>query len=315
MPGMKWRPVIRKAIGEADYFLALISSNSIEGKGFRNTELDKAIGLLHEYPEDQIYLIPVRLDDCQMPREELGDLHWLDLFPDWDAGIRKLQSIFLQRREHSPISTEYKDDRKAGQLKEFTVSLVDVDASLRILPRMAKKMTELQVYFKFNTKQLVGTWPTTVPIGVLNNFAIHHLSTEFFAGNWCADPDLVVCLTSLPIAFLEDGSLYSNYFSAAHDELDRFIFISTASLEELAHQAGRTFEKSLMYLIVSEIVDYFTNIEYHEETRGCVMDECGLRNDLVKGLEMMSFCSECSNQITPKGVEQAVTSILQWEPL
>jgi hypothetical protein len=71
-PGMRWRPAIRKAIRESDYFIALLSSTSTTGRGYRNSELDQALEILKEFPEDHIFLIPVRLDNCEMPREDLS---------------------------------------------------------------------------------------------------------------------------------------------------------------------------------------------------------------------------------------------------
>ena len=67
LPGIQYKPAIRKAIREADYFLALISSNSATGRGFRNTELDQALNILTEFPESSVFLIPVRLDEARCP--------------------------------------------------------------------------------------------------------------------------------------------------------------------------------------------------------------------------------------------------------
>ena len=75
LPGIKWRPAIRKAIREANYFLALISSRSASGRGYRNTELDQALEILKEFPPDQTFFIPARLDECDMPRDELSELN------------------------------------------------------------------------------------------------------------------------------------------------------------------------------------------------------------------------------------------------
>ncbi|MBF8276830.1 MAG: hypothetical protein HW406_212 [Candidatus Brocadiaceae bacterium] len=84
LPGAKWRPEIRKAIRESDYFLALVSSNSNKGRGVRHSELDQALNILQEFPINERYLIPVRLDECEMPRDELEEITWVDVFPDFN---------------------------------------------------------------------------------------------------------------------------------------------------------------------------------------------------------------------------------------
>ena len=62
--GLEWEPAIFKAIRESDYFVALLSKQSVTTKGFRHTELRKAIDIRQQFPEGQSFLCPVRLDDC-----------------------------------------------------------------------------------------------------------------------------------------------------------------------------------------------------------------------------------------------------------
>lgn len=88
--GQKWRSTIPRAIKESRFFIALLSSSSVNRKGFINREIAEALDVLKEYPEDEIYLIPTRLDDCNPNHASLHDLHWIDLFPDWEEGIRNL---------------------------------------------------------------------------------------------------------------------------------------------------------------------------------------------------------------------------------
>src|SRR5262245_12682022 len=60
LPGMKWRPAIRKAIRESERFVALFSNRSVRSDGYRDTELAQALSILKEFPEDRIFLIPAR---------------------------------------------------------------------------------------------------------------------------------------------------------------------------------------------------------------------------------------------------------------
>ncbi len=47
-------------------------------------------------PLDEIFLAPVRLDDCKVPRSIQREVQYIDLFPDWQRGIRRL--IHMMRR-------------------------------------------------------------------------------------------------------------------------------------------------------------------------------------------------------------------------
>ena len=93
-PGAKWKLEVRKAIRRSRYFIALMSSRSVSKKGFVQSELREALNVLEEYPENETYLIPARLDPCEPPHDRLNDLQWVDFFPQWIAGTEKLLRLF-----------------------------------------------------------------------------------------------------------------------------------------------------------------------------------------------------------------------------
>jgi hypothetical protein len=85
--------------------IALLSSRSFGRKGYVHTELARALEELDSFPDSQIYLIPARLDNCEVPRHRLRELHWVDLFDDWDSGIAKiLRGIENDVGRHGPIA-------------------------------------------------------------------------------------------------------------------------------------------------------------------------------------------------------------------
>lgn len=61
-----------------------------------NEELTLMIEELRQRPIDKSWFIPVRLDDCVIPDRPIGggeylhDLQRIDLFPDWDEGVRRI---------------------------------------------------------------------------------------------------------------------------------------------------------------------------------------------------------------------------------
>ncbi|MCP4350629.1 MAG: SUMF1/EgtB/PvdO family nonheme iron enzyme [Desulfobacterales bacterium] len=108
LPGERWKPGIRQAIKKTDFFLALLSSRSVPKKGFVQTELDTALNELRNYPPDQIYIIPARLDKCIPKHEILHDLNWVDLFPSYEAGLEKILLVL----------EAYKEPDEAAQVSE-----------------------------------------------------------------------------------------------------------------------------------------------------------------------------------------------------
>jgi len=93
LPGQNWEFEIKRAIKESTFFLALISSKSISKKGFTQKELKVALDMLDEFPESDIFVIPVRIDDCKPINEKLQYLHWVDIFPSYDDGLQKILRV------------------------------------------------------------------------------------------------------------------------------------------------------------------------------------------------------------------------------
>jgi len=121
LAGQEWRSTIRKAIKDSRYFISLISRNSVPKRGFVQKELKIALDILDEFPESDIYIIPVRLDESEPSQEELRSLHWVDMFPNWQEGLEKiLKSIRIYPIEPAIII-------------EPPSKLIDQDTDLRIL--------------------------------------------------------------------------------------------------------------------------------------------------------------------------------------
>ena len=87
LPGQNWEFEIKKAITDCDYFIACISNKSVTKDGFYQSELKKALQVLDNKPDDSIYLIPVRLEDCPIP-PRFEKIHYCDSFEG--NGVEKL---------------------------------------------------------------------------------------------------------------------------------------------------------------------------------------------------------------------------------
>lgn len=87
LPGERWRTCINKAIQECDFFLACISNRAALKRGYLQREFKEALDLWQEKLESDIYLIPVRFDDCDVP-ENLREFQWVNLFEE--NGLERL---------------------------------------------------------------------------------------------------------------------------------------------------------------------------------------------------------------------------------
>ena len=91
--GQNWKIEIDKAIRKSSFFCALLSSNSVTKIGHVQKELKKALDILDNYPGSEIFLLPIRLDDCSPRDEKLHDIHWADLFPSYDQGLKEILRV------------------------------------------------------------------------------------------------------------------------------------------------------------------------------------------------------------------------------
>lgn len=90
LPGQNWPRAIENAIESADFFVPCFSSKSVAKKGGFQAELRYALDCARRVPLDSIYLVPVRLDNCRVPRVIQREFQYIDLFPDWDRGVQRL---------------------------------------------------------------------------------------------------------------------------------------------------------------------------------------------------------------------------------
>lgn len=90
--GRKWEVAIREAIKTSRYFITLLSNYSLSKRGFVQAELKKALSIQNEFPATDIYIISVRLHHC-IPEGPLSELHWVDLFPSWEEGIKQIKQV------------------------------------------------------------------------------------------------------------------------------------------------------------------------------------------------------------------------------
>lgn len=77
--GENWEEALYKAIESSEIFIFCISKNSLERRGVLRKEVRRALEKLEGMLRDDIYVIPIRLEDCSY-LEELKHLHALDWF-------------------------------------------------------------------------------------------------------------------------------------------------------------------------------------------------------------------------------------------
>jgi hypothetical protein len=108
MPGQDWKYEIRQAMSRS-YAVIICFSREVQARGQSGVfpELLDAIGALRERAPGSIFLIPVRLSECDIPPVEidatrtLDRINYLDLFPETERA--EAMSRLAQAVRSSPL--------------------------------------------------------------------------------------------------------------------------------------------------------------------------------------------------------------------
>lgn len=120
-PGEKWKRKIKKAISNSDFFIVCLTKNSYEKRGYLQREIKQALDIWQEKLEDDIYLIPARLEECDV-HNDLQDFQWVNLYEDdgWDRLCRAIQAGIRQRQTkgNKKEQRNVKDTHPSHQIPE-----------------------------------------------------------------------------------------------------------------------------------------------------------------------------------------------------
>lgn len=97
--GQNWPLEIEKALRMSHAVIVCLSHNSVSKSGFVQKEIRLALDVADEQPEGSIFLIPLRIDDSEIP-QRLKKLQWINFLDDQENGIYLLFEA-LERRASS----------------------------------------------------------------------------------------------------------------------------------------------------------------------------------------------------------------------
>jgi hypothetical protein len=104
LPGQNWHRGIQEAIESSDFFIACFSKTSVNKRGGFQAEVRQGLDCARKIPLDDVFMIPVRLDDCRVPARIQRETQYVDMFPNWERGIARILSIIGKQRGVCPTS-------------------------------------------------------------------------------------------------------------------------------------------------------------------------------------------------------------------
>ena len=110
LPGQQWRVEIPRALKKSNIVIACLSQTSIAKQGYIQREFKLALNESIERSSETIYLIPLKLTDCQVPDVQIAqyevslrDFQWVDYWRP-DGFARLTQAIERLRASLDPVA-------------------------------------------------------------------------------------------------------------------------------------------------------------------------------------------------------------------
>lgn len=93
--GQRWENQIMSELKTADFIIILLSKTSVAKRGFVQREFKYALKYAEEKLNSDIFILPIKLDDCEVP-EELAIFNWAE-YNEYETYIEIVDALNIQR--------------------------------------------------------------------------------------------------------------------------------------------------------------------------------------------------------------------------
>jgi ATP-dependent Clp protease ATP-binding subunit ClpC len=94
LPGQEWDYEIAKVVRSSHVVIVCLSPHSVNKAGYVQREIKKVLDVADEQPEGTIYVIPLKLEECEVP-DRLRRWHWVNFFEP--KGFERLIQALSER--------------------------------------------------------------------------------------------------------------------------------------------------------------------------------------------------------------------------
>jgi hypothetical protein len=138
LPGQDWRVEIGRAVRSSDAVIICLSSSSVGKEGFVQKEIKTALNIAEEMPEGTFFLIPVKLEDCEVPFK-LKSWQWVNLYEI--GGYERLEKA-LTFRANTLTKATRKSTNRAEDLRK---ALAMTQREIAKIEQLATEYTVLTI--------------------------------------------------------------------------------------------------------------------------------------------------------------------------
>lgn len=154
LPGQHWTSVIQESLNRADVVIVCISNGSINKEGFVQREMNFAWDRSLEKPRNVIYLIPLRLEDCDVPFD-FRERQWADYFGDKkeetytslleSMKLRHEQKLRQEAEVNARRESENRIERESAEINS-PPTRNDSNTAVEALPNLESESNELRKF-------------------------------------------------------------------------------------------------------------------------------------------------------------------------
>ena len=247
---------------------------------------------------------------------------------DYDAALKSenvLKALAMSETSQAPsVAVERTAMVSKKDKAQMCVALVDFDARAGFLPELVKLANDRQDYYNFEVdylplpSQAIRTDMKSADGQKLKpQLYLPYVEDYLLEAPKNLNVDKVCCLTRCWIAGINDdenNKPFDTYRYSALNKSEKVLAISVNKLSDYAKQAGTSYAKAILYNCVSSIVASDEELPelIHDETVGCLFDNCPNQGDLVVGLEKMKFDhQQCRQKIKNERQLEAIDALLE----
>jgi|GEM_PF-1925018 len=137
LPGQDWDMEIERAVEAADVVIVCLSNRSLTKEGYIQRELRFALDIALQKPEGTIFIIPLKLEDCEPPRK-LRTWHYVEYFPPdkRDNSFRLVKASMQERWRSLSLAVdvnnmEFSDPRESLSSRIISKKISDARQALQ----------------------------------------------------------------------------------------------------------------------------------------------------------------------------------------
>ena len=100
LPGQVWKDSVINAVRQSHAVVVFLSKVAVLSEGFFQKELKLALDTAAEKPDGTIFIIPIRIDECDVP-EMLMKYQYVDYFGDNEQKTRVYSSLIASLKNRA----------------------------------------------------------------------------------------------------------------------------------------------------------------------------------------------------------------------